>query len=90
MASFGGTATRTGMANQALAYNVTDAEFDRVIAAYQQDANTSINGTATRNQVLAYMFNILVKQPIIEKLYAKEVDAAVTTARAGVSKINPT
>jgi hypothetical protein len=45
-------------------YTLADADMDTAVAAYQQGANTSINGTATHNQVLAYMFDTLIKSTI--------------------------
>lgn len=45
----------TGQTTATKAYTVADADIDRMIAAYQSDANVSVNGTAARAQVLLYI-----------------------------------
>lgn len=42
----------TGQTTATKTFTLPDADIDRFVAAWQQDANTAINGTATRAQVL--------------------------------------
>lgn len=44
----------------AVSYTLDTAEIDRIVAAYQQSANTAVNGNATRNQVLQYVKDKIV------------------------------
>jgi hypothetical protein len=64
MATIAATVTQTGNPNASKTYTLADADMDKAIAAYQQGANTAINGTANRNQVLNYMFDLLIKSAI--------------------------
>lgn len=43
-------------------YSIADTDIDRIVAAYQSPANVSINGTATRTQVLMYWFMKAITQ----------------------------
>lgn len=52
MGSISFTVTETGKPDATKSYTVPDADIDRMVAAYQSDANVDINGTATRGQVL--------------------------------------
>lgn len=54
----------------------TDANWDRVIAAFQNDANVSVNGTATYPQVCLYIFNTLLINPMVVKVKAADLAAA--------------
>lgn len=44
-------------------YTVADGDMDKIVVAYQQAANTSINGVATRNQVLLYWISTVLVAP---------------------------
>lgn len=45
----------TGQTTLTKTYTVADADIDKIVAAYQSAANVSVNGTATRAQVLNYV-----------------------------------
>lgn len=61
MATITATVVETGFANASKTYTLADADMDRVVAAYQQHGNVAVNGTATRAQVLAWVFdNVLI------------------------------
>lgn len=64
MATIAATVTQAPNPTASKTYTLADADMDKAIAAYQQAANTSINGTANRNQVLNYMFDVLIKNTI--------------------------
>ena len=65
-----------------------DTQLDRMIASYQSAANTSINGTATRAQVLNYWSQTIIAAAIAN-VQAFETTAATTTAVATVTTITP-
>ena len=69
------TVTETSKPDATKTYNVADADIDRMVAAYQQDANTDINGTATRSQVLLYIAKTWLKDAQ-QKVSSKEYAAA--------------
>ncbi len=58
------TLVQGGFGNLAKTYTVTDAEIVRIIAAYQSAANTAVNGTATRVQVLNYWLGTLIADTV--------------------------
>ena len=45
-----------GFPNANRSVTISDDHIARIIVAYQQEANTAVNGTATRAQVLNYWF----------------------------------
>lgn len=51
MATITITATETGETTLTKTYTLADNNMDDMVAAYQQDANVRVNGTATRAQV---------------------------------------
>lgn len=55
-----------GFATQTKTYTVADADIDKIVAAYQPGANVSVNGTATRAQVLLYWLQTLLVNPTIQ------------------------
>jgi hypothetical protein len=55
MATLTITAAATGFTPPAKVFTMTDSVMQLMIDAYQSDANVSINGTATRVQVLNYI-----------------------------------
>lgn len=67
---------------------VTAGETTRIQAAYQSAANTSINGTATQAQVLAYL-KARLRQEIIDTVKAYEKSIGVA-AVADPTPISPT
>ncbi len=62
----------------------SDADMTRLIAAYQQEANVSINGVATRVQVWNYIANQVVAG-WVAKVKNYEQANAVAAAAAGVT-----
>jgi hypothetical protein len=58
-------------------YTLSDADMDAAVAAYQQGANTAINGTATRNQVLSYMFDTLIVKAMQAQVQSHQTTAPV-------------
>ena len=48
------TVVETGQTTLTKTYTIADADIDKTVAAYQSAANVSINGLATRAQVLNY------------------------------------
>ena len=67
-------------------YTVPDADIDRLVAAYQYDANQDINGTATEAQVLLYVVKTWVNAAK-EKVssYETEQQQQALTAPAPIS-----
>lgn len=64
------------MATISLTYTVSASDQNRVVAAFQSEANADINGTASPAQVLAYIQKT-VKNQIVAKVQAFENAAAV-------------
>jgi hypothetical protein len=58
-------------------YTLSDADMDAAVAAYQQGANTAINGTATRNQVLNYMFDTMIVKAMQAQVQAHQTTPPV-------------
>lgn len=85
MATIQITVTRTGQATGSKTLNVADTDMDAIVAAYQSDANVSINGTATWLQVLNYMFNVLLVQAMQTKTQAHQTVPAVTPPPVPIS-----
>jgi hypothetical protein len=76
----------SGLGNLTRSKTVTDAHLTRLVAAYQSEANTAINGTATNAQVITYLLDNTVAD-WIAKVKAYESQQATTTAVAGVTNI---
>lgn len=72
-----------GFANANRTYTLSDAEIARIIVAYQRDANVSVNGTATRAQVLNYWMQQFIQGTI------SKVQSAETVPVAPPTPINP-
>jgi hypothetical protein len=68
---------QTGQPTVSKTYNMADADMDAIIAAYQSEANTSINGTATRAQVLNYITLTWMKSLQDKAQYHHTVPAVV-------------
>jgi heterodisulfide reductase subunit B len=67
------TVTQTGFSNASKTYTfAADNDVIRMIAAYQVEANASVNATATRNQVLAYIFDTVLVKAIKAKVKQNE------------------
>jgi hypothetical protein len=79
----------SGLGNLTRSKTVTDAHLTRLVAAYQAEANASINGTATNAQVITYIWNNAVSQ-WIAKVKAYEDSQAAEAAVAAVTKISIT
>ena len=65
---------------------ISEADATRLIAAYQIDANVSVNGTASRAQVWNYIVTQMY-QEWIDRVKAFEAAAATAAAQAGVTTI---
>jgi hypothetical protein len=85
MATVAFQVTRTGQttANKTVTY--ADADFDKMVAAYQSDANVSINGTATYAQVLNYIVVSVWTQAVIQKIQQANTTPPVVPAPIVVS-----
>jgi hypothetical protein len=69
------TVVEGGQPNATKTFTVPDTDIDRFVAAWQQDANVAINGTATRPQVLLTWANYVMNEAKA-KVLAKETAAA--------------
>lgn len=78
MATIAVTVTETGQTTLTRTLTLADADLDATIQAYQQAANTSINGTATRAQVLNYMFNVCIVAAMQQQVQTFKTVPAVT------------
>jgi predicted amidohydrolase len=67
--------TQTGQTTLTKTYTVDDADINRIVAAYQQDGNTAVNGNATRAQVLLTWANGLMENTKA-KVVARELAVA--------------
>lgn len=76
-----------GQTTASKTYTLTDAEVGRMIAAFQSDANVSVNGTATRAQVLAYAVDQMM-QMVVSKVQQIEGDA-IAKAVAAPTPLKP-
>lgn len=76
----------SGLGNLTRSKTVTDAHLTRLVAAYQTEANVSVNGTATNAQVITYIWEQAVAG-WIAKVKQYEADQATQTAVAGVTPI---
>lgn len=79
----------TGQITGTKTFTVPDAHIDRLVVAYQSAANTSINGSATRLQVLNYWANLLMSQTV-SYVQSIETSNATTTAVATIVPITAT
>lgn len=89
MATISLQVVETGQATSTKTYTIPDAQMDRIVTAYQSAANTSINGTATRAQVLNYWANQLIQVATVQYVLGIEQQTATVTALVGVSAIAP-
>ncbi len=81
--------TEGGQSTATKTFNVPDAQIDRMIAAYQNDANRSVGGTATRGQVLNFIASDLVLTRIVQYVLSAEQAAASVSATSTISPITP-
>lgn len=79
----------TGQTTATKTYAIPDAQIDRMVAAYQVAANASINGPATRAQVLNYIANQLIQGDIVQYVLSVENQNAAAAATSSVTPINP-
>jgi hypothetical protein len=61
MGSIAFQVTQTGQTTHNRSVNVADADITRIITAYQPGANTNVNGTATRTQVLNFWISTMMQ-----------------------------
>lgn len=85
MATISATVTQTSFADASKTFGLSDADMTRIIAAYQQDANTAVNGTATRGQVLNWIFDNVLIAVLQAKVVSKETIPAVPGAKPVVT-----
>lgn len=78
-----------GQSNATKTFTLPDAQIDRIVAAYQVAANASVNGPATRAQVLNYLAVQLIQGAVVQYVLGIETQNATAAAQAGVSPINP-
>lgn len=81
------TISITGNPDVSRTYSLSDADAARIPPAYQQGANISVNGTATRPQVLRYMIQTWI-DGTREKITNFETNSAVQSLPT-VTPINP-
>lgn len=79
----------TGQTTATKSYSIPDSQIDRLVSAYQSGANTVVNGTATRAQVLNYWANKLIQEDTVQYVLNSEQQVATTTALNAVSNISP-
>lgn len=84
MATLAITATETGQTTLTKTYNMADATMDLMIQAYQSDANVSVNGTATRAQVLNYITGTWAQQ-VKDKIQQFQTQPAVVPAPVSIT-----
>lgn len=82
------TISVTNVANGTVSktFTVPDADLVRWVAAYQIAANVSVNGTATRPQVLNYIATTMMKE-WVDAVKAFESAAATAAATAAITPI---
>lgn len=74
-----GTVTKT--------YTISDADVQRIVNAYQSGANSGVNGTATRLQVLQFWIQSLVAETVTTvNIYAQN---AAVQALPPIVPVNP-
>lgn len=69
--------TETGQTTATKTFTLPDVQIDRMVAAYQSPANVSVNGTATRAQVLNYIATKLIQVEIPQFIQSFETLPAV-------------
>lgn len=74
------TVAENGFPNVSRTYNIPDADLVRMRAAYQSDANTAINGTATRVQVMNFWIMEELIRDTIAKVQARERQSQIDAA----------
>lgn len=79
---------QTGQTTLTKTYTIPDAHIDRLVAAYQTPANASINGTATRAQVLNFWVQGLMSETVQQVQNVE--NAAAIMAVAPPAAITPT
>jgi hypothetical protein len=84
MGSITFSVAQTAQTTATKAFTVADADLDRMITAYQSDANVSVNGTATRNQVLLYIASVWMNST---KDYIKGKETAAQ--QAALTPVSP-
>lgn len=88
MATISFQVAETGQTTLTKTYTLPDANVDLLVQAYQQQANTAINGTATRPQVLQTWVTGLVNGTV-QYVTSYQQQAAVA-ALPPVTPISPT
>lgn len=88
MASISFQVAETGQSTLTKTYSLPDANVDLLVQAYQQQANTAINGTANRTQVLQNWVQGLVTETV-QNVTAYQQQAAIAALPA-VTPISPT
>lgn len=71
--------TETGQVTLTKTFTVADSDIDKVTAAYQSDANVSVNGSASRAQVWLYIAGLWAAQ-LKQKVQAANTVPAIVPA----------
>lgn len=61
MATIQATVVQTGSPTASKTFTLADTDMDKAVVAYQAAADKVVGSPATRNQVLSYMFDQLIK-----------------------------
>lgn len=77
-----------GQPNATKVVTLTDAEIDRIVSAFQGPANISVNGTATRAQVLNYWITQTLLVSTVASVLSFEQQKAIAALPVAVP-INP-
>lgn len=64
MATIAFQVTETAQTTVSKSYTLADSQMDRIIAAYQSGANSAVNGTASRSQVLQFWLTGFIQQTV--------------------------
>lgn len=73
---------RTGQSTVSRTFTMSDADVDRLVAAYQARANVAVNGTASRTQVIMFWFSSVMdatKQSVASTERQNAIDALPVT-----------
>lgn len=87
MATIAFQVTETAQTTVSKSYSLADSQMDRIIAAYQSGANSAVNGTASRVQVLQFWLTGFIQQTVncVSLFEAQTAIASLPT----IAPINP-
>ena len=81
--------TEAGQTTATKTFNIPDAHIDRMVAAYQAEANRSLGSPASRAQVLNFIAGNLVLTHIVQYVQGIEMQNASPAATAAIAPITP-